>query len=467
MCGIAVTLESEERCYEMLNQMKHRGLPGREYQRVVKAGKFFIGHVRLPIIDLTLAQNQPMQDESLTLAFNGEIYNYKDLGRKYDSDTELLFDVISATEKEFNYARLKDFFNIVDGMYAVAYHHQNSDNLFIITDFLNKKQLYYDTKNQEIASEIKALRTNGLELDKHYMSEVAMFGYHRGPRTPFLNIRMIPPNWLCMFNGNTIRPLDERFVNLDPTRPDIYLTHLKKAVKDRLLASDIPVGFLLSGGLDSSLICSIAKEYSSEPIKTFSIENGETEYSEEMADLLQSDHTVLKAGIGITEEILYYNETPVDLGSVTPQFILCKAIADAGMNVCITGDGADELFGGYTRMSEYIGLTADTQYSDVFRELPFYHLPRLDKMSMAHTVELRSPFLAKEVIRSALSLNYSFRIRKRWLKTQSHPYLPDRIINRPKVPLRSSAMTEDREKFKHDRLRAYYELIEEKGGLFK
>lgn len=447
--------------------MKHRGLPGKEYHSVVKSGKFFIGHVRLPIIDLTLAQNQPMQAEGLTLAFNGEIYNYKELSPWHPGDTDFLFDRILAAEQRYECNIIRELFHKIDGMYAIVYHMEKSDSMTIITDFLNKKQLYYDRDRNEIASEIKALNTDCYNLDKHYQADVALLGYHRSCRTPFEHIRLLPPNSVFQFDGKRIVQVESRLVNLKPTRPDVQLIKLKEAIKHRLLASDIPVGFLLSGGLDSSLICSIAKEYSDGPLKTFSIENGETEYVEEMVDLLQSDHTVLPRYIGMTEDILYYNETPVDLGSVNPQFLLCKAVADSGMNVCITGDGADELFGGYTRMSIKRSPTSDTQYSDVFRELPFYHCPRLDKMSMAHTVELRSPFLAKEVIRSALSLPYADRISKKWLKEQAFPYLPDRIINRPKVPLRSEEMCLDREEFKHIRLAAYYNMIEERGGLYK
>jgi hypothetical protein len=101
----------------------------------------------------------------------------------------------------------------------------------------------------------------------------------------------------------------------------------------------------------------------------------------------------------------------------------------------MTGDGADEVFGGYRRASEY-----DSQWSDVFCELPYYHLPRLDRVMMRETIELRSPFLAPAVVAHGLSLPRELRTQKQALKRAFKGLVPDRIINRPKHPLKTEAV---------------------------
>jgi asparagine synthase (glutamine-hydrolysing) len=136
----------------------------------------------------------------------------------------------------------------------------------------------------------------------------------------------------------------------------------------------------------------------------------------------------------------YWNETPIDLGSVVPQYHLFKAIKEnSDHRIVLSGDGADELFGGYKRIHEY-----DSQGSDVFEELSFYHLPRLDKMSMAHTLELRNPFLNLEIVTFALHLPLEWRKDKKILKDTFGPLLPDEIVNRKKAPLKNPGIKEDK-----------------------
>jgi asparagine synthase (glutamine-hydrolysing) len=135
-----------------------------------------------------------------------------------------------------------------------------------------------------------------------------------------------------------------------------------------------------------------------------------------------------------------WNETPVDLGSVIPQFYLFEAVKSQGsQRIVISGDGSDELFGGYSRIHEY-----DSQQSDVFEELCYYHLPRLDKMSMAHTLELRSPFLHLDIVRFALHLPLEWRKDKKILKDTFSPLLPSEIVDRKKIPLKNPQIKKDK-----------------------
>jgi len=134
-----------------------------------------------------------------------------------------------------------------------------------------------------------------------------------------------------------------------------------------------------------------------------------------------------------------WNESPVDLGSVIPQYHLFDAIKNgSNTRIVISGDGADELFGGYRRINEY-----DSQQSDIFHELTSYHLPRLDKLSMAHTLELRSPFLNHDIVRFALHLPFEERKNKKILKDTFKGLVPDSVIERKKLALKNPMIVED------------------------
>ena len=178
-----------------------------------------------------------------------------------------------------------------------------------------------------------------------------------------------------------------------------------QSVQNRLISKNYPISLLVSGGLDSSIIAAILSGTETK-VTWYSIENGESEYVKILANKLNKEVTFLEYGMDedLNWEIYkYWNETPIDLGSVVPQYHLFKAIKqNSDHRIVLSGDGADELFGGYKRIHEY-----DSQFSDVFDELSFYHLPRLDKMSMAHTLELRNPFLNLEIVRFALNLTLS------------------------------------------------------------
>jgi asparagine synthase (glutamine-hydrolysing) len=135
-----------------------------------------------------------------------------------------------------------------------------------------------------------------------------------------------------------------------------------------------------------------------------------------------------------------WNESPIDLGSVIPQYHLFESIRkNTDYRIVISGDGSDELFGGYSRIHEY-----DSQKSDIFQELSFYHLPRLDKMSMAHTLELRSPFLNNDIIRFAMHLPLEWRTDKKILKDTFGPMLPDSVVNRKKEALKNPEIKENK-----------------------
>ena len=448
MCGIAITMSGVLRCEQMLEKMKHRGEPGTA--NVYEIDGLSIGHVRLPIIELSTKQNQPMGNDNIIMAFNGEIYNYEEIDSTATSDTEVLFKIID--QQEFYE------FERIDGMYAIVWYEISKHRLHVITDHLCKKPLYMNLKTFEIASEIKALVQPNQKINMRFLANVSRWGLNPNEETIFEDITQFPPNVHCVYDTELKILLKiEKWVNMDPI--DHPLDDLIiRAVENRLV-SDVPISFLLSGGLDSSIVCYLAS-CSEVSMNTFYIDNGETGYSKMMAETIDANHKeLILSDDHDIEKILYYNESPVDLGSVVPQYLLCQAVAKEDYKVVITGDGADELFGGYTRMSIDRSTVADTQYHDIFYELPYYHCQRLDKMSMAHTVELRSPFLSKDVIRGALNVPYKKRIGKQVLKDLFRGIIPREIIDRPKLPLRSPEMKIDREEFKFRRMQQFTDLI--------
>jgi asparagine synthase (glutamine-hydrolysing) len=210
-------------------------------------------------------------------------------------------------------------------------------------------------------------------------------------------------------------------------------SYIERAVVERWISSDRPVGLLVSGGLDSSIIYYVLRNWlgfdTIKRIPIFHIENNESEY------LAYLDHNPekiyrLKYGTGI--DVLYYAESPMDRGSLLPQYLLSKAIGRIGIRVVLSGDGADELFCGYRRCQE-----KDTRNFDL-RELRIWHLPRLDKMMMANTIELRCPFLADNIIGHITRYTWREIANKVPLKEIAKDIgVPDEIINREKKPLKS------------------------------
>jgi asparagine synthase (glutamine-hydrolysing) len=230
-----------------------------------------------------------------------------------------------------------------------------------------------------------------------------------------------------------------------------------ESVENRLVSKNYPISLLVSGGLDSSIIAAILKEMGA-AVTWFSIENGETQFINDLGAHLGTQINFLDYDMDSSKNGLIYsiwNETPVDLGSVIPQYYLFDAVKrKSGYRIVLSGDGSDELFGGYSRIREY-----DSQQSDIFEELTFYHLPRLDKMSMAHTLELRNPFLHLDLVRFALHLPLEWRTDKKILKDTFGPMLPDSIINRKKEALKNPEIKEDKLKYRQKAVDLFLEQI--------
>jgi asparagine synthase (glutamine-hydrolysing) len=220
--------------------------------------------------------------------------------------------------------------------------------------------------------------------------------------------------------------------------------------------SDIPVAVLCSGGLDSSIIYHYVKE-NTDDYKVFFVDNGTDSDYIGLLNIPSARLVKLPIHALSYDAAIFVNQTPVDLGSVHPQYCLAKAIKEEGYSVVLSGDGADELFGGYGRAQRY-----NSQLSDI-NELIHYHLPRLDRIMMSQTIELRSPWLSWEVMDFALQLPYNLRQKKDYLKATFCDIIPKPIIQRAKEPLKINTIREDEWKARVSSLKSFLSVID---GIF-
>lgn len=409
MCGLIAyqgNLVPKELLIKAHQSMAYRGLPDDDCQNVISSANFFIAHNTLPLVTKSVSDfKQPRFKEKSFYGFTGEVFNFKELNPSLTNDVQLFeeidFETVHKMDGFWNYAEV------------------NEEHLFAFTDFLSIKPMYYRTDLNIVASEPYALSlVKTTHPDRVFLSNVRKWGYSPNNRTQWEEIKQIPPGHIY-FDGKIENYWDWDLV---PLEMDL-LSLIKRSVNLRTKGIG-KMAMLLSGGLDSSLIYSLIDK---SKVKAFHVANGEHEYAKLMADVEE-----LSLDNFDKDFCLKIHQSPVDLGSVVPQVAMAKAIHDEGYNVIITGDGADELFGGYRRAKEY-----DSQMSDVFIELPYYHLPKLDRINMAYTIECRSPFLSPSIIKYAMTLPYDYRTEKQALRIVAEGLIPNEIIDRKKMPLRS------------------------------
>lgn len=298
--------------------------------------------------------------------------------------------------------------------------------------------------------------------DEIYLSSVIKFGYcPETRRTPYAEIKKtLPGEHVVMTpSGHVTRKIADPLSPSNDYGPAQLRWEIDRAVARRVLSSDVPVAALVSGGLDSAITYTLAQRHGD--VRAYHVENGERAAAESVVysmPLAPVDFgpepyrlppampalpriTMLDCKSITFEKALQYMQEPLDLGSLMPQVALSDAIAASGAErVCLTGDGADEFFGGYGRAARY-----DSQHSDVFHELVAWHLPRLDRVMMRNKIEARSPFLARRVATIALGLPRALRTDKKILRDLFRDDLPFGVANQPKRALRTKAVEEDRE----------------------
>jgi len=379
MCGILgqISLKnsnsvSKNKFTRALDLQSHRGP---DSSGVYIDDKFIFGHKRLSIIDLDNHAKQPMisKCKSHIIVFNGEIYNYKeirdellDIGYTFDtdSDTEVLLNAFI----EYGIDSLKKFI----GMFSFAIYNQITDEFYIVRDRLGIKPLYYyHTDNKFIfSSEIKSileLETVKWQLDISAVSSYLSFRYPILDNTYFVGIDSLPPghyikisNNLLMISEywNTINSFKEQ---QNDKGEQYYIDELRRllrsSVKYRMI-SDVPFGAFLSGGVDSSVITALMAQNSNERIKTFTIgfsEEGfnEFSYANIVANQYNTEHReIVLSGqnyIETMERLIEYKDAPLSVPNEVPLYLMSKELKKY-ITVVLSGEGADEIFGGYGRI---------------------------------------------------------------------------------------------------------------------
>lgn len=533
MCGIAGIFASSKASMrrdaaakavkEMTLSIQHRGPDGHGLWSDEK-GRCVLGHRRLSIIDTSDAGLQPMSgsDERWVITFNGEIYNYRELKPllqargvqfKGRTDTEVLLEAIAS----WGVAALPR----LDGMFAFAAFDTVTGKILLARDAYGEKPLYYTTLANgafAFASELQALEllpgfdpTASLDA----MAEVLSFQYIGAPRSIYESVRKLEPgSWMEIDADGTMR--EGRFYRFQPQATSVgsrTLADLADELEDilvrsleRRLISDVPLGAFLSGGVDSSVVCALARRRLNVPLKTFSAGFSNAPESEHLtarafAEHLETEHfeSIISPDVSdFLENVGALLDEPNGDSSCLPTFLLSKFVR-RHVTVAVSGDGGDEMFGGYGRYFVTLDEMAqhraahgdltdfhpgDTYYggrivvgnetfirdlfgfvpygyaehiarlraeldagvrgdllgamrqSDVANYLPGAVLPKVDRMSMRNSLEVRTPFLNTELARFAERLPESVLIHhhrgKLILRELAYRYLPRDLIDLPK-----------------------------------
>jgi len=367
MCGIAgyIGFEAPGLIEQMTSVLTHRGPDDSGYFQDDGIG---LGHRRLSIIDLA-SGHQPMlsTDERYVIVFNGEIYNYRELRNQLrasgisfatESDTEVLLQMyIKYGEKALDH---------LNGMFAFAIYDRKSRELFLARDRVGIKPLYYMQLGDKLlfSSESKAFscwKDWSKEINYTALADYLALRYVPGDSTLFRSIRRLPAGHFLVYRDGQSKISEywgppsgegkQRFSS-EADAIDALGEALERSVRRRLI-SDVPVGAYLSGGLDSSLIVAMMNHLGAKSISTFSVgfdyEHDELKEAAATADLLGCNHHTIECGaadIGLLPEIVYYSDDPLGDPISIPMYKLARE-AKKEVTVILTGEGADEMFGGY------------------------------------------------------------------------------------------------------------------------
>ncbi len=377
MCGIAGYVSSKKlQDAAMLQCLHHRG-PDHEgsYSDIINDKQVFLGHTRLSILDLSEDGNQPMfsNDKQIAIVFNGEIYNFQELKKKYLSnqgfhsktDTEVVLKL---------YEKLGiDFINGLNGDFAISILDKHKGKLYLIRDRVGVKPLYYYHENDKLvfASEIKSILAAGVkaELNEDEILNYFVFKYSPQQITLYKNILRLPPASYLEYdvakNSFSICKYwhvekNKAYANLSYNdAQDCLFELLKDSTQMRLLA-DVPIGNFLSGGLDSSIIAYFLKDrndiihYCARKSESDLKKEGTTSdyyYAEKLAkewnlNFHHADIGSNEASMEMIRKTLFYSDDLIADGSQIPSYLITKDAAKTS-KVILSGMGADELFLGY------------------------------------------------------------------------------------------------------------------------
>lgn len=435
VCGIAgiVQLDGAPVSLHALRQMvaalRHRGP---DAAGVVANGAAGLGHARLSILD-PVGGRQPMttRDGLLTITFNGEIFNYIELRedlktRGYYFRTRSDTEVILHAYRQYG-ERCVEHFN---GQWALGIWDRARRRLFVSRDRMGIRPLYYTQLGRKFlfASEIKALLAHpelSCELDPQGFKQVLTFWCPLAPTTMFRGIRELPPGHNLVLEDG--RETLSRYWQLDysdeaePLGLDACAARLLELLSDaaRLrLRSDVPVGAYLSGGLDSSITTALIRSQTPR-LKTFSVTFGDAEfdesrYQQQLVDHLGTDHAAVycdAAAIArVFPEVIRHAERPLLRSAPAPLYLLSHLVRASGLKVVLTGEGADEVLGGYDLFKE-----------DKVRRFCAAQPDSADRTALFARLY---PYMPNLQSQSPETLRRFFRVRPDELEHRFHSHLP-------------------------------------------
>jgi asparagine synthase (glutamine-hydrolysing) len=514
-----------------------------------------LGHRRLSIIDVSCAGDQPMHslDGRYTIAFNGEIFNFRELRERYfsreeqetlrsHSDTEIFLEL---------YSRLKEkVFPLLQGFFAAAIYDQQAEELVLVRDRFGKKPLlvYKDENKLVFASEMKALFAASIpkEINWDVLPLYFQLNYIPQPHSLIRGVQKLRPGHFLKVNSNCVEEGEYYQLSVQPNRystlgyeaaKEELIEKMDNAVRMRLIA-DVPLGAFLSGGIDSSVVVAMAARHTNK-LKTFSIGYkdqpffDETAYAELVAKKYNTEHTVFSLSnddfLEHVHDVLQYMDEPFADSSAIPEFIL-SYYTRRHVTVALSGDGGDEVFAGYNKHAAEFRMrqggvlntlvkaaapiwsvlpkSRNNKITNTFRQLDRFAsgarlgaserywkwaainteneafgllhpivkkkiqvefpgairrsfisairsndfnevlladmnlvllsdmLVKVDLMSMANSLEIRSPFLDQEVVDFAFGLPAGYkidrRLKKKIVQDAFRNYLPPELYNRPK-----------------------------------
>ena len=416
MCGIVAVFEINNpeklriQVLEMSRKIRHRGP---DWSGIYSSEKAILAHERLSIVD-PKSGKQPLysKNKNLILAANGEIYNHKEikssLKSNYEFTTSSDCEVILALYKE----KGVDFLEDLNGIFSFALYDSKNDSYLIARDHMGIIPLYmgWDSeRNFFVASELKAL--------EGYCTEIKLFP---------------PGHYFSSLEGKLVKWYKRKWNNYENVKgnsTDISLIRdsLSKAVK-RQLMSDVPYGVLLSGGLDSSITTAIAKMYCQSRIESndvkkawwpslhsFSVglENSpDLKAAKKASEYIGTIHHeiifTVQEGLDAIKDVIYHLETydVTTIRASTPMYLMARVIKSMGIKMVISGEGADEIFGGYLYFHK--APNEEEFHKETLRKLEKLHqydCLRANKSLAAWGIEGRVPFLDKEFLDVAMSIN--------------------------------------------------------------
>jgi asparagine synthase (glutamine-hydrolysing) len=417
MCGIAGIYNfdgsgaSQDLVRRMIGVLRHRGPDANGYH---VDGPIGLGHARLSIVDLA-GGHQPMcnEDGSLWITFNGEIFNHVELrqeliarGHQFATrcDTEVILHLFED--------KGEDCVRYLNGQWAFAIWDANNRTLFLSRDRMGVRPIFYTaTPNCFVfASEIKSLFTHPSvtrEIDPQGLNDVFTFWSTLAPRTTFKDVLELPPGHSAWIRGGKITisnywdvefpAADESSSRSEQDYADELLTLLVDSTRIRL-RSDVPVGAYLSGGLDSTITTALIRKFTDTPLRTFSVaftnpEFDERSYQQEAVQRLNTDHQQVccsEEDIGrVFPQVVWHMEKPVLRTAPAPMFLLAQLVRQSGYKVVLTGEGADEMFGGYdiykeAKIRRFWMAQADSRLRPILLRKLYPYLPNLQAQPDAY-----------------------------------------------------------------------------------